>query len=345
MKEDIPHSRPYHQVEDELTAIRGVLESQFTARGAVTRALEEHICKALGGRAALAVPSGEIALWAAMHVAGVVRRDQVIVPAYTCWEVFRPIRLIGAEPVAVDIGEDWNVDPAKAAVLLSRRTKALVVTHQFGFVADMAALGELGVPIIEDLAHGVGGAYKGTPVGTFGDISMLSFHATKMLSSGEGGMVVARTRQAAERLMRIKQDESDVIPYLPFPDLLGAAAMVQFRRLPEFVARRRAIAALYRDGLAECEVKTPLFRESDTCFRYPLLLPDGVDVEETRERFAADGVQVRRGVDVLPVPNDVPGLALARERFRRTLCLPIYPALSDREAEHVIGVARKIFRG
>lgn len=156
---------------------------------------EDAFKESIGRKHALVVSSGTAALHTAMVACELGPDDEVIVPAYTFYATATPLFQTGALPVLVDAAEsDGNIDPAKIEAAITARTKAVIVTHMWGMPCDMDAIYEIsqrhGLRLIEDCSHAHGALYKGRPVGSFGDIAIWSLQGQKLVTGGEGGIVL-----------------------------------------------------------------------------------------------------------------------------------------------------------
>jgi dTDP-4-amino-4,6-dideoxygalactose transaminase len=264
----------------------------------------------------------------ALLAVGVGRGDEVVTVSHSFIATANAIRYCGAIPVFVDIEPaTFNLDPARLAAALSSRTKAVLVVHQMGMPADLAAILPIartaGVPVIEDAACAVGseilwnGEWEriGQP---HGDIACFSFHPRKVITTGDGGMLTtadSRLDQAFRLLRQHGMSVSDsarhgaktVIfeKYLGtgfnyrMTDIQAAVGRVQLSRLPELVAERRRLAASYRSRLAAIPglvlPEEPPWAHSNWQ-SYCIRLPDGVDQEIVMQHLLDRGIATRRGV-------------------------------------------------
>jgi dTDP-4-amino-4,6-dideoxygalactose transaminase len=219
---------------------------------------------------------------------------------------------------------------ANAARVVGDRTCAIVIPHVYGIFADIESFRQFGVALIEDCAQALNAPGKQA---VKGDVAVLSFHPTKCLTAGEGGMALASNAEVLAR-MRAYRDGGDGYHgrlFSPLSDLAAGLAHAQLDRYDEGLARRREIAAGYRSAVELCTpsaLNHPALDRS-MFFRFPLRLPGGLAA--CQQAFAALGVQVRRGVDELlhrgmAYPDAAFPSAVAH--FDTTVSLPIYPALS-----------------
>ncbi|HUQ86866.1 MAG TPA: DegT/DnrJ/EryC1/StrS family aminotransferase [Vicinamibacterales bacterium] len=339
----IQHSKPTLASEDR-TAIERTLTSGMIADGATRRAFEDAVASRLGVTAGLATGSGTAALTAALVAVGVAPGDEVIMPTYVCDAVSVAIHAAGARPVLCDVEMDRCMSAATVTPRLTPRTRAIVAVHPFGAVADVASIQELGRTVIEDCCQAFGAARNGALAGTLGDACVLSFHATKLLTTGEGGMALGRTSAVATRLDHLRRG-ADLGRYQapPLSDLQAALGISQLDRYDEFLSRRAAIAAFYMTALRDVDVQLPEdVADRSIFFRFPLR--SRLAFEDVRQAFASHGVHVRRGVDRLLHSDSEKRLFPNAERlFAETVSLPIYPSLSDDEAARVADAARLVF--
>lgn len=343
----IPHSKPCLEPEDR-SALDAVLESGMIAEGALVSEFEQAVSRYLGLEGGVAASSGTSALFLALSALGAGAGDEVIIPTYTCRSVWDAVRLTGATPVLCDVGEDWCMNTETVKPLVGPRTKGIVLVHTFGIMADVGGICALGVPVIEDCCQALGVTSGEARSGAVGDLCVLSFHATKLLTTGEGGMVLATDERLLSKLRTLKRGAGEplVLRYRqPLSDLQAALGLSQLGKYANFLRRRRLIAEQYFRGLDGLPVELPLgVRERSIFFRFPVSING--DFDTFRRRFDTEGIQVRRGVDSLLhrqcglSREDFPG---AERCFSRTLSIPLYPALSSEECNRIVEVCRRVF--
>lgn len=207
----------------------------------------------------------------ALHIVlmalGVGPGDEVIVPDMTWIGSVAPISWLGATPVFVDVLPDsWCLDPLLTEKAITSRTKAIVVVHPYGNVADLERIGAIGsakgIPIIEDAAEAVGSEYHDRKVGGIADLGVISTHGTKMLTTGEGGAILCRRSDLVDKITVIENQGRQPKKQIHFwVDELGlkykmsniqaALGLAQFERADEIVTKKRQIFHWYRDRLAD----------------------------------------------------------------------------------------------
>lgn len=288
----------------------------------------------------VACSSGTSALHLALLVLGVGAGDEVVIPSYVCSSPYFATLHAGATPIVADINlSDYNLSAESVKGLLTNRTKAIIVPHMFGTAAEIDELLELGISLIEDCAQSIGAEYKGRQVGNFGELSTFSFYATKMITTGEGGMVLTNNLDFYNKLVEFRDySNKSLLPIkynYKMTDLQAALGLSQLNKLPQFIERRKQIAYIYSNTFSNCDVELPTSQpqKKSVYFRY---------VVRTSER---DWVQeeAKKKMVICEKPVYQPlhdGLCL--EGFKnckiakqQALSIPIYPGLSESEIEHV----------
>jgi dTDP-4-amino-4,6-dideoxygalactose transaminase len=290
----VPYSRVSNRLgEAELAAVAAVFESDTVSRGEVAAEFERAFAARVGAPHAVATSSGTAALFLAAQVLGLGPGDEVVTTPQTFWVTAWPflargctVRFADVDPVTL------GIDPAAVEALLTPRTRAVVVVHHGGHPVDLQPILDLaagrGVAVVEDAAHAPGATYRGRPVGSLGDLGCFSFNSLKNLTTGEGGMLVTRHRELAERAAALGEAHvrSRVVPrpeprlgryaepaYYPdwhaqgafrrdaaapvefgqnyrLGDVAAAIGLVQLAKLDRLTERRRALAGRLDAGLA-----------------------------------------------------------------------------------------------
>src|SRR5437867_3380603 len=185
----IPHSRPT-LVEEDAQAVARIVRGGILAQGPEVAGFERALAERLGTEDAAAVASGSVALELALRGLGIDTGDEVLIPSYVCDALHHAITRCGGVPVLVDADPvTLSLSPLDAKCRITPRTRAVIVPHAFGLAADVDAFAPLGVPIVEDCAQALGAVSTGRPVGSRGQAAVCAFYATKLLTTGEGGLV------------------------------------------------------------------------------------------------------------------------------------------------------------
>jgi UDP-4-amino-4-deoxy-L-arabinose-oxoglutarate aminotransferase len=343
----ITHSKPWI-IDADRYAVDTVLAGGLIAQGEHVRELERECARYLSTADAVAVGSGTAALILALRALQLTEGAEIILPTYVCRNVVEAVITVGCSPVLCDVGDTWNVTVELVGRAMSRRTGAIIIVHTFGIPVDTQRFQQFGVPIVDDACQAFGASLGGHMSGTVGEVGVFSFHATKCLTTGEGGLAVSNNRQLVERMRALRDGRVGEAPRIasPMSDLEAALGRSQLGRYGEFLNRRRELARVYLDELADCAIDLPWnIRETSIFFRFPIRLKRGF--EAFRECLAGQGIQVRRGVDSLlhwTVQQRGRGFANAELLFAETASLPIYPALTMVEQEKIIEVCRRFSR-
>lgn len=335
----IPHSRP-SLGDDEAQAVAAVVRSGHVAEGEVVARFEKAFAQKMGVQHAVAVSSGTAALHLTLLAMGVGPDDEVIIPSYVCTALLYAVQYIGARLVLAEIDpQTYNIDPSDVQRRINRRTKAIIVPHMFGMVADLDGLLKLDIPLIEDCAQAVGGTYRNKPLGTFGDAAIFSFYATKLMATGEGGMVVARSPEIIGRIRDLKtydEKAADRMRYnYKMTDMQAAMGEVQLGRLDDFITRRRNIARRYIHGFKSLAINLPEDSGRHIYYRFSVGL--NTDCGPTIERMVDQGIGCARPV-FLPIHRHLKmeGYPLSDQAWKTTMSIPIYPSLADEAVDQVI---------
>lgn len=342
--ETVPHSKPsFGQAEWE--AARSVLASGHLTQGPFVQQLEAAWCRHTMTQFAACTGSGLGALRLSLFALGVGAGDDVIVPAYSCVALLNAVLALGGTPVLADVTRDeWTIAVTDARRRLTHRTKAIVAVHLFGMPADLPALLSLGVPIIEDCAHGIGGRCGGKPFGASGTLTIASFYATKLLAGGEGGIVAGQDRVLIERVRRARdysdQEASGVHLNDKMTEIEAALVSAQLARLPELLDRRAERAARYHAALAPLAEAGLVALPSETpgriWYRYAVHLLDH-DAQAVCRWMAAHGVRAEQPVwDLRTSRFWSPELTATADAFDRLVSLPLYPDLTADQQDRVV---------
>lgn len=348
----IPHSKPFVGRE-EADAAASVIQSGFVGRGPKVREFEKTVAGRLRQRNAVATTSGTAALHLALLVTGVKPGDDVILPAFACRAVLNAVLMSGANPVLADIEADLTISPKSVLELRSAKTRAVIAVHMFGIPARIDALRKLGMPIIEDAASSFGSALEGSPLGSLTDLSIVSFASTKMITTGQGGMLLTsndaggRTAKDLIDYDAVPKESGDAETRFNYAmtDIPAATGIEQIRRLDGFIERRRKLGALYLNAIRGSKTLSTVYVQADNGFcPYRFVMQSPRDTRQLVEEFRSAGIDARSGIahylcDYGRSPRRFPGVEAIRDKL---LSVPIYPALSDAEAERIASVLSRV---
>jgi dTDP-4-amino-4,6-dideoxygalactose transaminase len=367
----IPVMRPWLGA-DEAEAAAAAVSSGWVAQGPRVAEFEEAFASAIGAAHAVAVSSCTAALHLAFVAAGIGPGDEVVVPSLSFIATANAARYVGAVPVFADVDEaTQNLTPATVEPCLTARTRAVMLVDQAGVPADLDAMRALcdprGITVVEDAACAVGSVYRGQPVGARASVAAFSFHPRKLLTTGEGGMLVTPDAHVAARLRRLREHGMDVSAaarhasrqpviehYLELgfnfrmTDIQAAIGLVQLAKLDQLITRRRALAQRYQRQLTCIPAARTITDPEYGTTNYQsfwVLLPDDFPIsrDELLQRMAEAGVSARRGIMAAHCEPAYAGLAhrplpVTERLTAQTLILPLFHDLTEAEQDIVVSV-------
>ncbi len=349
----IPLTRPW--IEDaEVAAVASVLRSGMLVQGRAVAAFEASVADRCGRPHGVAVSSGTAAIVLSLQALGVGPGDEVLVPALTWPSPAHAARCLGATVRLVDVDPlEWNVTPALLQAARTPRTKAAVVIDQFGNPLRQG-FEAVELPLLEDAACALGALFgDGRPCGSLGAAACLSFHPRKVLTTGEGGVVVTDDPAFAEELRAARNHGQSAPGVFTAPgvnhrltEMQGALGCAQIERLNEALRRRRRHAEALMDALADrltFQASPPGAQPSYQTLG--ALLPASVDREEFLAACRARGVQCGRLSYGLHQVGTVPhegALPVTERVVARGVALPLFPQMSDEQRAQVVAVVREL---
>jgi len=333
-KVTIPHSRP-SLGDEEIRALQDVLTSGQIAQGPQLENFEEELGSFHGLLPGVATSSGTTALHLALLSLGIGPGDEVLLPSYVCSAPLHAVNHSGATPILVDVDPtNGNIDSEDLKKRLTSKSKAIIVVHLFGLPAKVREISALGLPVIEDCAQALGAELASRKVGTFGRVAICSFYATKIITTGEGGMLLSSDPDllAKSRDLRDYDKKEDFKPRFNYKmtDLQAALGRSQLQKLERFLGQREALAGVYNDQLANLPCTLPLSQEGRIYYRYVISVKG--EISELTQKLLKMGIEVARPV-YRPLHRyfnleDYPGAEMA---WKSHLSLPIHPSLTSQE--------------
>ena len=335
---NIPHSKPTVG-KDETRGIQEVLASGRIATGEEVARFEQEMASYLGLRGGVATASGTAALHLSLLALGVKEGDEVIIPSFTCSALLNAVHYCRATPVVVDIDEEtMNISFSATQKALSKRTAAIVVPHMFGHpVEKISDFLSFGPPVIEDCAQSLGAMSHGTMAGTSGELAMFSFYATKVITTGQGGMVVSQNEDLLERIRDLreydKKSEYRIRYNYCMTDMQGRMGRIQLEKLPAFLEARLKRAQWYEKQLSGLE-GVVLPRQKGIYYRYVIRITKG-RLQNALEQLHQNGIEAQRPVfSPLHRYLSLDGFDISEQVFSEALSLPLYPRLTAEEVRY-----------
>jgi perosamine synthetase len=327
---------------------------------------EQLFCQYLGSDLALATSSCTGALHMGMSALGIGQGDEVIL-ADTNWIAAPSVIVhLGAKPVLVDVLEDsWCIDPGKAEKAITSKTKAIIATHLYGNLCDMDRLLDIGrrhnIPIIEDAAEALGSAWGQQMAGTQGIFGVFSFHGTKTMTTGEGGMFVTNDNALMRKVQTLNnhgrvpgethQFWSEVVGFkYKISNIQAAIGCAQVERLPELVARKREIFLRYKSVLSDFAAisMNPEPKGTINSAWMPTVVfskESGVTRDMLLKALIDENVDARvffHPISTMPMFDDVPENEVAHSLHMRAINLPSYHDMLDSDMDRVVGALKQV---
>lgn len=333
----IPHSRPTLPDREGWSEVTRLLEPGWIADGPCVREFASRAAAVLGHPDGVAVSSGTTALELALAAVGAGPGRQVLIPAYACAALRCAVEAVGAAAVLVDCAPgSHGLCPEHARGLRNDRTAAVVVVHPFGEPVDLGPFLELGVPVIEDCAQCLGATSEGRAVGSRGVAAIGSFFATKMITTGHGGLVASSDGEVMARVRDlVEYDNRDT--WRPrrscrMSELQAALGLWQLDRLPEFVRRREEIARRYASTLESRGVVGYRDPGMGVVYRFTFR---SQDADRAIGWLAERRIGARRPVYQPLGRYSAEVHAQAEAAHETVVSVPIYPSLTPEEEERV----------
>lgn len=371
---NVLHFSPPFIGKEEESAVLEVLRSGWLTTGPKTLELEKQFAAYHKTKFALAVNSATAGLHLALLALGVGPGDEVIVPSYTFAACANTICWTGARPVFADITKKgYLIDPVDIEKKITKKTKAIIAVHYGGQMAEIDTILKIAmdhkIKVIEDCAHSPGAKFDGKLAGTFGDLGVFSFYATKNMTSAEGGMVITNNAEMAEKIkiLRLHGMSTDafnryskagswayeiVTPGYKYnlTDLASAIGLVQFQKLDSMNQKRKEIAQKYFNLLSDHdEIVLPgaLKLREHVWHLFPVL----VDPKK-RDKIITE----LKNFNIIPSVHFIPlhlmpyystefkykkgDLPVTEWVYEREISLPLHPGLKDEEIEYISQVVK-----
>lgn len=281
----------------------------FSSEGAFVKKFEESFGLYVGAKYASSTSSGTAALHLALLALNITKGDEVIVPSMTIASCYFAVWYTGAKAIPVDIDTTtYTIDPNNIAKAITKRTKAIMVVHLYGHPCDMDPIIALAkkhnIKIIEDAAEAHGAAYKGKRVGAIGDIGIFSFYANKIVTCGEGGMVVSKNGDLIKKVSRLKSlnhsntrfiHEGVGYNYL-MSNMQAALGLASLEEIEESLAKKQQMAETYNKGLRDVSnILLPQTKSwaTNVYWMYAISFLSGSQREHLQKHLTTNDIQTR----------------------------------------------------
>jgi len=324
---------------------------------------ETLFCSHLGVKYAIATSSCTGAMHMGLAALGVGPGDEVILGDINWIASAAPATYLGAKPVLVDVLPDtWCIDPVKVEAAITPRTKAIIAVHLYGNLCDMDALLKIGekhgIPVVEDAAEAIGSVWHGKRAGSMGSFGTFSFHGTKTMTTGEGGMFVTQDEAMFEKVLTLsnhgrakgqtKQFWPDMIGFkYKISNIQAAIGCAQMERIDELISAKRRVYKYYQQGLCDLPVTmNPEPEGIQNGFWMPTMLVNrGVefDRESLLDKFKAHDIDGRVffwPLSMLPMFDSRPENIVSYGLYGCAINLPSYHELTETEMDRVIALVK-----
>jgi perosamine synthetase len=372
MKMLIPAAKIYFPEEDRrklLKRIDAILENGQLTLGKYTKEFEERYAAYVGTQYAIAVNSGTSALEISLRALD-INSSSVIVPTNTFFATPAAVIHAGGKVIFADVTDNLSLDPESLRQNIESDTKGVIVVHIGGFITpQLAEIQEIceehDLFLIEDAAHAHGSTLNGKKAGSFGIAAAFSFYPTKVITSGEGGMITTNDENIYRRALVFRDQGKEgfssnrhiEIGYnWRMSEVHAVIGLSQFARLEEFISDRRKIAQIYDDGLLEIGGVAPLKvppEAKSNYYKYVSFLKDGIDrtalKKELKEQYnvSLSGEVYELPCHLQPVFENQHygrsgGLTMAEHLCERHICLPIFAKMTEEEGLYVVDSLKEV---
>jgi dTDP-4-amino-4,6-dideoxygalactose transaminase len=358
LQRKIPYADPYI-TEEDVRAVAEAVRNKRLSQGEYVEKLEQDFAYHLKRKYALATSNGTAALHLAVLAIGLQSGDEVIVPSFTFAATANCVLYVGAKPIFVDIDPDtYNIDPEKIEKSISPNTKAIIVVHYGGQIANMDPILEIAekydLHVVEDATEAHGATYKNHKAGTIGEIGCFSFYPNKNMTTGEGGMLVTDDEKIAERVRLLRNHGQHsrfhhiIIGYnYKMTDIQAALGIVQLKRLNWVLQKKKEAAKYYEELLLDAKgIQLPYVMPNAThtyMFYTVKFLGDGVrnSIMQFLAKRGIETVIAFPPVHLQPFYRSLFGynegfLPVTEDCAKRVLSLPIYPHIKREDQEFIV---------
>lgn len=337
----IEHSRPTIEQSD-FAILKNVLHSSHLSENGLVRNFEAKLKNFIGTKFAVATNSGTSALHLTLLGLNISRGSEVILPSYVCSSVLNAIIYTGARPVVRDIeSNSFNLSLKDTQRKITKKTRAIILPYMFGAgTTDIDKFLGLDIPIIEDCAQSLGAKTKGKLLGSLGAASIFSFYATKVITTGQGGMILTNSSKIfnkAKDLIEYDERNDYKVRYnYKMTDIQAALGLAQLKRINSFIARRREIARYYNKVLSKYNILLPIEDPDHIYYRYVIRIK--TPINKFIQALKRKGIEAKPpvfkplhrylGLNKRLFPN-------TEKIFKTAVSIPIYPSLTDNQIRFI----------
>lgn len=367
MEKFIPVFEPSLDGDEEKFLIECIQSGWISSLGKFITEFETKFAQFCGSRFGVAVSNGTTGLHLALAALGIGPGDEVIVPTLSFVASANAVKYTGASVVFADSEPlTWNIDPAQIKAKLTTRTKAILPVHLYGHPADMGPILELGqqygIPVVEDAAEAHGALYKGKRVGSLGKMGVFSFYGNKIITTGEGGMIVTDDAELAERLRFLRDHamspqkrywHTELGYNYRMTNMQAAVGVAQMGRVEQLIARKNHITQKYNKGLSDFKAVTLPPHASwatSVYWMYSILINENASLhrDEVMAGLKENNIDSRPffyPIHEMPPYGGKSGqFPVAEDLSRRGINLPSGTTLTDADIERVCATLHKLLQ-
>jgi len=354
VKKFIYHSQPTISKKD-VDSVTKLLKTLHLEDGSNVIEIENRMKTVYNKKYAIAVNTGFASIHLSLIGYNIKEGDEVIIPTYSCPALLNPILIQKAKPVLIDTQKNgFNISFKDLKSKINKHTKLIILPYMFGFPTNIKKILDLNIPVIEDVTLSLGGKYKNRLLGTFSDTMICSFYATKMITGGDGGMLLTNDKKVYEIAKNYRyyghQKQHKYLAYnYHTTNLPMSLALSQFNQLNDFISKRKKLANLYDKLLKEIsEINIEFKNKKESVFyRYLIRLKTKEEREQLKQYLKENGIGTGYGVleglhELIDTDYKYPN---ATKHLNTILSLPIYPNLKKREVKYIVSVIRKFYKG
>ncbi|MBA4458475.1 MAG: DegT/DnrJ/EryC1/StrS family aminotransferase [Nitrosopumilaceae archaeon] len=347
---------------EELSAVvsvvkSGGLTSASKNGGKNVQEFEKNVRTFTKTKYAVSVNSGTAALQAALYALDIKKGDEVIVPSFTFVASANAIASTGAKPVFADIlKENFTIDPESITKKITRKTRAIMPVHLYGHISSLDRIKEIAkkhnLSVVEDAAQSLGSTFKGKHTGTFFELGCYSLYPGKVITSGEGGVIVTNNKKLYEKLQMIRNHgmvkgyDSKIFGLnLRLPEINAAIAKIQIKKLPKFIQLRKRNANLLSDLLSDTKIKIP-FEQKNEKFNWSLFTVAIKNRDSILKKLNSKGIGAAVyypiPVHKIPIYKIKSKLTNTDWASKHVLSLPVHPNVSAKNVEFIAKTVRDL---
>ncbi|MFH1358915.1 MAG: DegT/DnrJ/EryC1/StrS family aminotransferase [archaeon] len=349
----IPHSKPFVDNED-IKTVANQVKSGLHAVQDKTKEFENKLANLVEKKYAKATNSGTNALHLALLSLDIKENDEVIFPSYNCQSIYNAVNYVKAKPILADTDKNSpNISETTIKPLITSNTKAIIIPHMLGVPANIDEIIKLAdehnIPVIEDCAQSLGAYYNSKQTGSYGIISIFSFFATKVISTGYGGMILTDSEEINSKIHDLTQydERSELKPAYNYSltDIQAVLGISQLNKLDFLLNRRKEIAKKYVQAFKD-KVSFLNYKQGFP-FRFLLIFNNQKERDKAKEELNSKDIRCRTPFikplhhyeEFKNIKNNFPN---SEALFNNALSIPIYPALTDDEVDFIIKSVKEV---